>query len=137
MPPGTREKNFLQISEGLPSSPTLAKCTSTKSWPPLGTHNKWCFGHIHVPVFFFIICGCEVFDIRPKVILTGNRHPFVTSGQHLRSVGRYMCSKVPLISVRGLKIFCWKLGRSCYFGSNGPTYTFSFSFLYSALFHFF
>ena len=89
------------------------------------------------PCLFFIICGCEAFDIRPKVILTGNRHPFVTSGEHLRSIGRYMRSKVPLISVRGQKIFCWKLGRSCYFGSNGPICTFSFSFLYSALFRFF
>ena len=45
-----------------------------------------------------------------------------------------MRSQAQVISVRGQKIFCWKLGRGCHFGSNGPIYIFNFIFLFFAVY---
>ena len=39
-----------------------------------------------------------------------------------------------VISVRGQNILCWKLGRDCYFGSNGQICIFSFIFWYTISF---
>ena len=55
-----------------------------------------------------------------KATCTKNLYLFVKSGENLRLIRLQMSLQISPIPVRGQKIICWKLGRGCHSGSNGP-----------------
>ena len=80
------------------SSPILAQCRSTNSWPSLGTSNNWCCAHIHdTAISWFsgvLVCfltylmrsSVGTWGNSPKIIRTKNLYLYVISGENLRSI---------------------------------------------------